>query len=175
MQSLLKSFSSANLASLRINRSRLSEIKKDPHLAGAGREENEVVRFIDELSNILLNIGKKTGHLSLVCKPVESGNLNEQVFQPMDQSLLSKSIIFIPSGDRKIMSPGYLHENTIADAIGSIASICYDMCRYLQNEEVVTYRESEISISEEIRKIRKTLERLADNATFERIKKTYSI
>ncbi len=175
MQSLLKAFGSLNMASLRINHSRLSEIKKDKSQAGISREEAEVVRFIDELSAVVLDIGKKTGHLALIYLMNSQEEQNEQIYQPIDLSFLSKNVFSVPFGDKKIVSPGYLNDKTFAEALSIIAGICYDMCRYMQNEEVVTYRENELSINSKIRKIRKILERVADPDTFERIKKVYGL
>ncbi len=175
MQSLLKAFNGKNLAFLRFNHARLAEIKRSQNFGTASSEEIEIVRFIDEISALILEIGKKIGHLSIACRTDPFGPDQEKVFKPMDLSYLSKSPITIPFCDKNILLPGFLYEKKFSEALLTITALCYDAGRFLQNEEIVSYRQKELKMDEEILKIKQTLERVADPVVFERIRKVYRL
>ncbi len=177
MQGLLKSFSTSNLSSIRISHSRLSEIKKEYSHADVTHEESEAVRFISELSVLIMEIGKKTGHIFIAYQG--EGGDNDRgagpAFKNIDQSSLLKTQVDIPFGDKKIKRQGYLFDKSFIEGLSIVSSICFDAGRYLQNDEIISYRDNERRINDEIKNIRQLLERIADPVTFENIKRVYNI
>lgn len=180
LQALIKSFSSQKMTLVRINHARLSEIKKGYTHADVTPEESEAFGLINELSEIIIEIGKKTGHVFAACRDWAAGGEESEaqekvMFKNIDLSCLAKNKIFVPFADKKILKQGFLKDRTFIEALSLVSAICFDAGRYMQNDEIINYKESETRVGEEIRKITMTLERVADAATFEKIKKVYNI
>ena len=182
LQALIKAFTAQKMAIVRINHARLSEIKKGYTRADVTPEESEAFGLINELSEIIIEIGKKTGHIFTACRYGSApGEENQEIekekalFKNIDLSCLARTKIYVPFADKKILKPGYLKDKPFSEALSMISAVCFDAGRYMQNDEIINYRDSESRVSEEIGRITETLERVADKVTFEKIKKVYNI
>jgi hypothetical protein len=133
-----------------------------------------LIQTVDALTDILTGIGGKLGNIHInYKKDFPSGN-SEISFEPLDISATWKKGVSVPFWDKRILSPGYLKEKFFSDAVATITSLCFLSAVYFYNMRLYSFLEKEMKINNMILETKRTIERLADVVTFEKIKKLQS-
>ncbi len=130
-----------------------------------------MIQTIDALSDILSEIGTKLGNIHINYKNASLENPAENQVNPLEISATRQRVVSVPYWDKKIMTPGFLREKFFSDAVATITSLCFLSAVYFYNMRFYTVLEKEMKINNMIMDVKKTLERLADVVTYEKIRK----
>ncbi len=134
-----------------------------------------LIQTADSLSDILVGIGTKLGNIHINQKKGPSANGSQSSLAPLEISVTRSHNVSIPYWSNRILSAGFLKDKFFSDAVATIASLCFLSAIYFYNMRLYSILEKEMKISNMIAETRKSLERLADVVTFEKIRKTQSI
>lgn len=174
LRGISKKISNMAFANNIFTRSRFVEIKQNPkhHVA---QDEMQIIQVIDDLSMLLVDLGKKVGHLSMSVQRNNSPDQDQKDFKPLDSSFLLRTQYNVPFWDKLILYQQMLNRKTMSEALSFISTLCFLAGLFFYNHKLLGLMEKELKISDEIRKIKNQLERIADVVVFDRIKKTYDI
>ncbi len=130
-----------------------------------------LIQTVDSISDILADIGEKLGNIHINFKKDITANQNAGSASPLEISATRQKSVFVPFWDKRILSPGFLKEKFFSDSVAMITSLCFLADMYFYNMRFYAILEKEMKINNMIIESRKTIERLADVVTFEKIKK----
>jgi hypothetical protein len=135
--------------------------------AGEPRE-NELLRLINALASFALSIGKKLMQIKLFESPAEG-----EAESPLDPKDVANKSFTIPYRDRVLESTGVLGGMSVAEAVGHVASLCYQIGLFYLDTTLTTLLERHKSIDFEIASTKSTLNRLADPLQFQKIEQFF--
>jgi len=135
--------------------------------AGEPRE-NELLRLITALASFVLSVGKKLMQIKLFESGADSG-----AEAPLDPKDVAKKGFAIPYRDLVLESTGVLGGMSVVEAIGHVASVCYQVGLFYRDSSLTRLLERRKSIDLEIASTKNTLNRLADPLQFQKIQQFF--
>ncbi len=167
------------VASVQVSVDRFREVRKNIDSGNLTKDEVFAVQIVDEISNLMVDLGKKTGQLYQTYRPEpdnpEINKTQEKIFKPLDPSILVRNGFFVPFWDQKINISGVFQDKTFGEILNIITSICLLIGAFFSGSKMMSSLEKEAEVNNEIIRVKQNLERVADVITFEKIKRTYHI
>lgn len=133
--------------------------------------EEPVYKFILELTNLTVRIGKKLAAVSLYRdkKAIDDGGQ----FVQITTAVLQSHNATVPHWDKPLFSAGYLDGRTFGDALTYVASLSLLIGVFFRDDNLTSLLNRESALNQKIEELYFELERLGDTATFEKIRKKY--
>jgi hypothetical protein len=134
-----------------------------------------LIQAVDSLTDIAAEIGGKLGNIHISYKKDTASGQIPLSAAPLEISVTRQKSVSVPFWDKRIFSPGFLKERYFSDAVATITSLCFLSDIYFYNMRFYAVLEKEMKINNMISDIKKTIERLADVVTYEKIRKIQTL
>lgn len=158
----------------RLTRNEFLELKQSRRDKPPTSEELTLLQQIDKFSEILLDIGRKLGHISVTFErrnQTQSPDIEppEDNKNTLGSSAIGMGTFQTPFWNKEITTWGYLRGKTFAEAVETLATLCLNACLFFYDPRLYAALERDIKISRTISETKKLLERIADTVTYEKI------
>jgi len=134
--------------------------------------EKQVLQLIDELIQIVINIGRKLNEV-LSYHNIEQQKGKE--FIPLEIVDVRKKNFSIPYWEDKIKSPVLFHGQNVLKSLSFIVSICFLSAIFFYDQKIHALLAREKKIKEELLKHKKILKRIAEKNLYSKIVNKYCI
>lgn len=131
-------------------------------------EELIIIQTAEKGSENLLELGKKLGHLVMRHRPATS-EVDHPEWIPIGQGVFIDPFFDSPIWGRRILSGNFLKGKEVGEVLKMTADLCLLSAVFFFDSHIYATLERESRLNESMKEIRKTLERLADPVTYEKI------